>query len=88
MDHPTVINKLEKFEQRYSYWFEGAQHKNKDEVGKRSGVQASRGVRAAAAIYGQEAIEIYDFIQTVDYGFEMKQSDRQVKGERHIIHMC
>ena len=123
LNNPTMIDKLDKFEQRYQDMFDqgqplevaehmwgGREKLNKAlhdgiatkvetrgkifikwegfQVGTRSGVQSSYGVRAGATISGQEAIEFSDFIKNMEFGFVLKQPDRQVMVEWYTIHMC
>ena len=58
------------------------------QVGTRSGVNTSHSVRGSTKISGQEAIEFSDFIQSLDFGFVLKQPERQVMVEWYTIHMC
>ena len=57
-------------------------------VGKKTGVQAAHGVKAGAAISGQQAIEFSSFMEALDFGFVLKKTERQVMVELYTINMC
>ena len=123
LDNPTMVDKLEKFEQRYQDLFDqgqpyevaehmwgGREKLNKAlhdgratkvekeggifvkwggfQVGTRSGVHSGHGVRAGTGISGQEAIEFSDFIKSLEFGFKLKEPERQVMVEWYTVHMC
>ena len=122
LDNPTIIDKIDKFEQRHADNFDQGQPYDvaevmwggrdklnkalqdgiaikveKDgkmfikwggfQVGTRAGVHKAQGVRAGASVSGQEAIEFSDFMENLDFGFVLKQPDRQVMVEWCTIHV-
>ena len=123
LDNPTMVERLEKFDEKYSDMFDqghpyevaenmwGGREKLNNalrdgiakkvdkngklfikwggfQVGTRSGVHTSNGVKAGTKISGQAAIEFSDYIQGLEFGFELKQPDRQMMVEWYTIHVC
>ena len=123
VESPTMVEKIEKFEQRYADMYDQGQpyelaesmwggpeklgkalqkgiatKVQKDgkmfikwggfKVGSIAGVNNVHAVRADAAISGREAVEFSQFIQSLDFGFVLKNDDRQVMVEWYTINMC
>ena len=51
-------------------------------------MNTARSVKAGTNISGQEAMEFSDLLQSLEFNFVLKQSDRQMIVEWYTIHMC